>query len=127
MSVHTASNLVQLFERITERFGAFDNSRLSQNPDVPIKELRAGFQCIYDEMIAAGCYKGSSRVPESPLALEQQMRWATTSQDVRRMSKAQRKIQRRNRYAAYLGGFMTMNDIIMLESRASRAGCLTPW
>ena len=127
MSVYTTSNLKELFERITERLGAYNIETWSRK-QVPSsktqKELDAVFTDIYNSMIKDGCFENSSRPPESFKALEQQMCWATTVQDKDTFNKGQLNMQRRNRLAAYAGGFMTMCDVVYLESRS---GCLAPF
>jgi hypothetical protein len=127
MAVYTASNLKELFDRITEHLGAYniETWATKQVPsDKSQKELDAVFTDVYNSMINDGCFETSSRPPESPKALEQQMRWATTVQDKDTLNKGQLNMQRRNRLAAYAGGFMTMCDIVYLESRS---GCLAPF
>ena len=127
MSVYTPNNLKELFSRITERLGAY-NAETWGLKQVPSgwtqKELDAVFTDIYSDMVKDGCFEASSRLPESFKALEQQMRWATTVQDKGNLTKGQLNMQRRNRIAAYAGGFMTMCDIVYLESRS---GCLAPF
>jgi hypothetical protein len=128
MAVYTQSNLTELFSRLTESIiGAYDIltwERKQVLPSLTQKEIDAVFTDIYNSMRKDGCFENCSRVPESPKALEQQMRWATTTQDKNSLNKGQQKMQRRNRLAAYNGGFMTMCDIVYLESRS---GCYSPF
>src|ERR1039458_7022217 len=124
MAVYTASNLKEFFGRVTEHLGEYNIETWSGKqvpPDKSQKELDAVFTDVYNSMIKDGCFENSSRPPESPKALEQQMRWATTVQAKDTLNKGQHNMQRRNRQAAYAGGFMTTCDIVYLEIRS---GCL---
>ena len=118
MSVYTPANLKTLFTLITEQFGPFNPNTWTQSPPKNSHEIE-GFTAIYARMLASNCWKDSKRPAESPIALQNQMRWATSTQPEDSLNTGQRNTRRRNRLAAYCSGFMTMTDILTLEAKES--------
>lgn len=116
---------VYLYEQILEKIGApwhrCDWELTAMRPkDWSNTDFnKTMFEEIYNDMEAKGfsMFKNTgSRNPKSADALKQQFQWCVTTQVD--MAKGKLKYQRWNRMAAYEAGFLSMTEIVFLESFA---------
>jgi hypothetical protein len=116
-------NRERLFELVYQDFGPFNTKDYRYAGIAPKTLTKPVFDPIYEEMyqrmIADGEFANYGlKNPKSKGALQNQVAWATTHQDLSNSSditRMQRKMRNRNRDAAYRSGWMTLHDIIELE------------
>ena len=121
ITVWSDERIAWLFTEVTKRFGCFDMDTWGQLPsyasgfDFQI-DIEETLSSLYDDFVLEFSSDISLRLPKSEKAVEQQIRWATTNQPPCSLSVEQRRLQQRNRLIAYKVGFMTMSDILALET-----------
>lgn len=109
----------QLLNKVGVAWSRYDWKVKTMRPKDHIMSCAAfnkAFQEIYDDMESKGfsMFAGSDREPKSHLALKQQFEWCVSTQCNK--NRGQVCNERWNRLAAYEAGFLSMSDIVYLES-----------
>ncbi len=123
-NIYTHTNRVALYRALIEKVGTynindwhFPDGKHLQQPATPCgfntKQETKLYQEVYNKIVPKHF---GNKPPKSARALMLQVKFCLTTQPI--VDNGQRRLQTRNRLAAYEAGFMKMTDIMKLETLA---------
>jgi len=117
MSVYTHQNLVKVFAELTAHIGKYDPKYWQGTmPQLPINVDESNKEDIYQTILNVTDKHFLNRKPKSWQSLAMQVAICLSTQSLNELEQATIETRGRNRMAAYAAGFLTMGDILHLET-----------